>query len=73
MGLTESHIKKFQAKRIYSTVVFENLPQLAIQIWYFIDRKETDIVTTLAFLSSLASIFIATVDVYSSISLLRVE
>ena len=73
MGLTESHIKKFQAKRIYSTVIFENVPQLCVQIWYFIDRDETDIVTTLAFLSSLASIFIASVDVYSSMSLLRVE
>lgn len=73
MGLTERHIKKFQRKRFYSTVIFENLPQLFIQIWYFIDRKDSDLVATLAFISSVASVFLAMIDVYSSLSLLRVR
>ena len=73
MGLTERHIKKFQGKRVYNTVFFENLPQLSIQIWYFIDREDNDIVAILAFLSSAVSVFLAFIDVYSSFSLLRVK
>ena len=72
MGLTERHIKRFQGQRIYSSVVMENIPQLSIQIWYFIERPDNDIVAILAFLSSAASIFLAFIDVYSSASLLRV-
>ena len=72
MGLTERHIKQFQGQRLYTTVVFENLPQLCLQVWYFVDRKDSDIVAILAFLSSVASVFLAFIDVYSSVSLLRV-
>ena len=72
MGLTERHIKQFQGKRIFNTVFFENLPQLCVQIWYFIDRKDSDIVAILAFLSSGASVFLAFIDVYSSASLIQV-
>ena len=70
MGLTERHVKKFHGNKIFSTVLFENLPQVTIQIWYFIQRSDTDIVVVLAFLSSVASIFIAFIDIYSSISLI---
>ena len=73
MGLTERHIKQFQGQRLYSTVVFENLPQLCLQIWYFVDRRDSDIVAILACLSSVASVFLAFIDVYSSASLLRVR
>ena len=69
MGLTERHLKKFHGNRIYSTILLENFPQLCIQIWYFIEQDETDMVAILAFLSSITSIFIAFVDVYSSLSL----
>ena len=54
--------------------MFENLPQLCIQIWYTIARaKKTgeaiDIVAVWAFLSSVVSIFVAVIDVLSSQSL----
>ena len=34
MGLTDRELKKFNTKRIYSTVLFENIPQLIIQTLY---------------------------------------
>ena len=71
MGLTERHLRKFRATRIYSTVLFENLPQLMLQISYFISRDGTDVVAVLAFLSSVVSIFISLTDAYSSMSLLQ--
>ena len=69
MPLTERHVKKFHSNRIFSTVIFENLPQLTIQISYFIARQDTDIVAVLAFLSSITSIFISLIDVFSTMSL----
>ena len=33
MGLTERHLKAFNSKRLYSTILYENLPQLCIQLW----------------------------------------
>ena len=69
MGLTERHLKKFHGQRIFSTVLFENLPQLCIQIWYFIARGDTDLVVLLTFISSVVSIFFALIDVYSSLTL----
>ena len=73
MGLTERHLKKFHGTRIYTTILFENVPQLIIQIWYFLARNDLDIVAALAFLSSVASIFIAMIDVYSSVALVQVK
>ena len=69
MGLTERHLRKFHGQRIFSTVLFENLPQLCIQIWYFIARKDGDLIVVLTFISSIVSIFFALIDVYSSLTL----
>ena len=73
MGLTERHIKKFHGNRIFSTILFENLPQMFVQIWYFSVRDGQDMIAMLAFLSSITSVFIAFVDVYSSLSLMIVK
>ena len=70
MGLTERHLKAFNGSRLYSTIAWENLPQLAIQIWYTVDRG-VDEVALWAFLSSIVSVFIAVIDVYSSRALIR--
>ena len=71
MGLTERHLKAFNGSRLYSTIAWENLPQLAIQIWYTFDRSGVDDVAIFAFLSSTISVFIALIDVYSSQALIR--
>ena len=69
IGLTERHLKKFHGNRASSTIIGA---RLCIQIWYFIEQDETDMVAILAFLSSSMSIFIAFVDVYSSLSLVMI-
>ena len=70
MGLTERHLKKFQSSRIYTTILFENLPQLAIQLWYiayvYERSNDNDDIVILASISSFVSIFIAWIDVWSS-------
>ena len=71
MGLTQRHLKAFNGSRLYSTIVWENIPQLLIQIWYTFDRNSVDEVAVWAFLSSVVSIFIAVLDVYSSQALVR--
>ena len=71
MGLSQRHLRKFHSNKIYSTVIFENLPQLIIQIWYFAAREQVDIVAVLAFVSSITSVFISLIDVHSSLSLTR--
>ena len=72
MGLTERHLKKFHGSRIHTTIVFENVPQMFIQIWYFADRGFTDEIALLASISSFLSIFIALIDVWSSMVIVKV-
>ena len=53
-------------------IIVENFPQLCIQIWYTFDRgSNVDIVAVWAFISSMVSIFIAVIDVYSSQALVK--
>ena len=70
MGLTEHHTKKFYGSRIHTTILFENLPQLIIQIWYFTISDDAEsklvLVAQLASISSFISIFIAFIDVWSA-------
>ena len=42
-----------------------------IQLWYFIARQKQDLVVILAFFSSVVSVFVALVDVYSSLSIIN--
>lgn len=71
MGLTAHHLKKFHESRIYTTVLVENLPQLAIQIWHFVirdaNKEETlNLIASLSSISSFVSIFAALIDVWSA-------
>ncbi len=34
MGLTERHLKAFNTRRLWSTIMWENFPQLIIQVCY---------------------------------------
>ena len=71
MGLTEMHLRAFHSTRIYSTIMCENIPQLIIQLWYLHEQNKFDVIVTWSFISSIVSIFIAIVDVYSTMSLVR--
>ena len=77
MGLTEPHLKKFHSSRIYTTILFENLPQLAIQIWYFVDGYEAsndnDYIVIVASILSFVSIFIALIDVWRPMFIVAVK
>ena len=65
MGLSVRHMNQFQIKRIWNTVIIENLPQLCMQFLVTMNNPgtsssdATEAVTYLALVSSFISIFIA--------------
>ena len=80
MGLNDRNLKRFSNKRLYSTIIFENLPQLLIQ-FYFQFREsgsnvntmfdDIDLFALFAFISSIVSILVTIIDVWLSSSLLK--
>ena len=47
-------------------MIFGLFVNIGVQIWYFIVQSDFDVVAVFAFLSSIISVFIALIDVYSS-------
>ena len=72
MGLSTKHLKAFQGKRFYSSVLFENAPQLALQIYFLILLSSFDESTVIALLSSTVSMILSIVDIWSANRLVRV-
>ena len=72
MGLNPRHLKEFQAKRIYSSVILENVPQLIIQIYFLSILGAFDEATFVALLSSSISVILSVVDIWSSKRLVTV-
>eukprot|EP00485_Elphidium_margaritaceum_P016189 CAMPEP_0202732606 /NCGR_PEP_ID=MMETSP1385-20130828/187748_1 /ASSEMBLY_ACC=CAM_ASM_000861 /TAXON_ID=933848 /ORGANISM="Elphidium margaritaceum" /LENGTH=929 /DNA_ID=CAMNT_0049398929 /DNA_START=243 /DNA_END=3032 /DNA_ORIENTATION=+ len=72
MGLAKKHLKAFQGKRFYSSVLFENAPQLAAQIYFLVLLGEFDEATVTALLSSGVSIVLSVVDIWSAKHLVKV-
>ena len=72
MGLSKKHLKAFQGKRFYSSVLFENAPQLASQIYFLILLGSLDEATMIALLSSTVSMILSVVDIWSANRLVRV-
>ena len=72
MGLNPRHLKEFQAKRIYSSVVLENVPQLCIQIYFLTILGSFDEATFVALLSSSISVILSIVDIWSAKRLVSV-
>ena len=74
MGLRERHLKRFIDTRIYITILFENIPQLCLQLWFLlILNTEADVIVILAMISSIVSIALSLVDVVKSASIVRVK
>ena len=72
MGLNPRHLKEFQAKRIYSSVVLENIPQLIVQIYFLSLLGTFDEATFVALLSSSISVLLSVVDIWSAKRLVTV-
>ena len=72
MGLNPRHLKEFQAKRIYSSVILENIPQLCIQIYFLTLLGAFDEATFVALLSSTISVILSVVDIWSAKRLVSV-
>merc|ERR1712241_17285 len=56
MGLTEAALRRFNTRRVWSIVLFENLPQLIIQIIVASSRGNVIVWTSIAF--SLISVIV---------------
>ena len=72
MGLNPRHLKEFQAKRIFSSVLLENIPQLIIQIYFLHILGSFDEPTFVALLSSSISVILSVVDIWSAKRLVTV-
>ena len=72
MGLNPRHLKEFQAKRIYSSVLLENIPQLCVQIYFLTLLGGFDEATFVALLSSSISVILSVVDIWSAKRLVSV-
>ena len=72
MGLNPRHLKQFQGKRIYSSVILENIPQLAVQIYFLSYLGAFDEATFVALLSSSISVILSVVDIWSAKRLVSV-
>lgn len=72
MGLSARHLKEFQGKRFFSSVLFENAPQLGSQIYFLVLLGSPDEATVVALLSSTVSIVLSVVDVWSARHLVSV-
>eukprot|EP01083_Nonionella_stella_P130747 396897_1 len=60
MGLTDKELKEFSYKRVYSVVLFENIPQLVLQIWYLWSISTLDdAITITSIVLSVISILIS--------------
>ncbi|ETO28981.1 hypothetical protein RFI_08145 [Reticulomyxa filosa] len=77
MGLPERQLKKSAVERLYSNILFENLPQILIQFFYSyfysnaFDGGKIDRVVIYAFASSIVSIVIALIDLWTSLELIQ--
>eukprot|EP01083_Nonionella_stella_P084250 233167_1 len=56
MGLTDKQILAFAYKRVYSVVLFENVPQICLQIWYLVAAESNNPITISSIVFSLISI-----------------
>eukprot|EP01084_Bolivina_argentea_P028769 53422_1 len=72
MGLSPRHLKEFQGKRFYSSVLLENIPQLISQIYFLYLLGEFDESTFVALLSSTISVILSVVDIWSAKQLVSV-
>ena len=72
MGLNPRHLKEFQSKRVYSSVVLENVPQLILQITFLLRLGAFDEATFVALLSSTTSVILSVVDIWSAHRMLKV-
>ena len=72
MGLSAHHLKEFQGKRFFSSVLFENAPQLAAQIYFLLLLGTLDEATFVALLSSTVSLVLSVVDIWSARHLVSV-
>lgn len=60
MPLNKIQLTQFKTKRLYSTVLFENIPQISLQIWLiFWLQDEVDDIVYIAMAFSVASIIIS--------------
>ena len=66
MELSTVQLQEFNSTRFTSSFVFENIPQMIIQIWFIAIIGEFDEPTLVAFLSSVIAIIMGLVDVWSS-------
>eukprot|EP01084_Bolivina_argentea_P045520 83798_1 len=60
MGLTNNELKRFKAKRVYSIVLFENVPQVVIQSYYiWISDPKNDFIAVASIVFSAISIVVS--------------
>ena len=75
MGLSERYLKKYQSTRFWSSFLFENLPQIIVQIIYVLVRRGMsafdDPIVIWAVTGSALSIAVTLVDVYTAQRLLE--
>ncbi|ETO19501.1 hypothetical protein RFI_17729 [Reticulomyxa filosa] len=77
MGLPERQVKKCATQRLFSNILMENTPQIILQAlyaWLYMkgfSSANIDKVVVYAFASSLVSIGIAIIDLWSSFDLLQ--
>ena len=58
MGLSKKQKRRFKTKRLYSVVIFENIPQFALQIWLFTQSGGLNIITGFSSTFSMISILV---------------
>jgi len=73
MQLPTKYLRHFRYKRVVSTVIFENIPQLGFQFWYSIIVGEFTIITWFAILFSIVSVLITALSMLNHRKILRNE
>eukprot|EP01084_Bolivina_argentea_P269735 458490_1 len=71
MGLNNKQIISFKTQRIYSVVMFENIPQLALQIWYMITIGQTNVIAMASTIFSGISIIVTILSMTMEKSLIN--
>eukprot|EP01083_Nonionella_stella_P077276 210929_1 len=72
MGLTKKEIQAFMYKRVYSVVVFENIPQLAMQSFFvYMSGGLDDSVTLSSMIFSSLSIIVSVLSMFTQRSISR--
>ena len=66
MGLNPRHLKQFQGQRFTTSVIFENIPQICVQVLFLYKLGRFDEATFVAMLSSLISLILSVVDIWSA-------